>query len=137
MIKRHMITFMSAVKRDGKIAYYTDKRQLFFRFRLVAQAVAALVKLAGYGKIERYSILGDTFVIEEQDFGPDYQDSGSWRSYDLESYGSTRQELIENAGISETDQDGGTIDSYDIVDFVERERAVAYIHDYCNRRGIE
>lgn len=52
----------------------------------------------------------------DQDLGIDYRDIGPWRSYQLQTQGDTLQELIENAVISEVDQDGGDLDYYDLGD---------------------
>ena len=54
------------------------------------------------------------FNIDESDIGIDYQDTGPWRSYGVESSGETIEELFDNATVYETDQDGGIIDSYDL-----------------------
>lgn len=54
------------------------------------------------------------YSIQINDIGLDYQDAGQWRSYSLETSGDTYAELIHNATISETDQDGGEIDCYDL-----------------------
>jgi len=51
------------------------------------------------------------------DIGLDYQDTPPWRSYTLETSGNTRSSLMSNAWIEEVDQDGGTIDSYDMESF--------------------
>lgn len=56
------------------------------------------------------------FNIDESDLGIDYQDSGQWRSYGIESSGETIEELFENATIYEIDQDGGEIDCYSMDD---------------------
>ena len=56
------------------------------------------------------------YNIDESDLGVDYQDAGPWRSYGLESSGETIEELINNATIYETDQDGGELDCYSIND---------------------
>lgn len=54
--------------------------------------------------------------IDESDIGIDYQDEGPWRSYGVQSEGSTIDELLENAYIYETDQDGGELNCYPIDD---------------------
>lgn len=41
-----------------------------------------------------------------------YQDEGPWRSYELVASGTTLEELIEDATISEVDQDGGELACY-------------------------
>ena len=54
--------------------------------------------------------------ISIDDLGIEYQDSGKWRSYSLESNGNTLIELQNNAAISETDQDGGEIKTYNLLE---------------------
>ena len=41
-----------------------------------------------------------------------YGDIGQWRSYHLDTSGDNLKELLDNANISEIDQDGGDIDNY-------------------------
>lgn len=50
--------------------------------------------------------------IESQDLGIDYRDSGPWRNYELSTDGKTIEECIDNASISEIDQDGGELATY-------------------------
>jgi hypothetical protein len=52
------------------------------------------------------------YYIDESDLGVDYQDEGQWRSYGLEASGETLEELLNDAYVYETDQDGGEITSY-------------------------
>jgi len=54
------------------------------------------------------------FDVNEIDIGISYQDEGPWRSYGVESSGSTIEELFENATVYETDQDGGELASYSL-----------------------
>jgi hypothetical protein len=46
------------------------------------------------------------------DLGVDYQDAGPWRSYSFHTYGSTLEDLWDNATVSEIDQDGGELNCY-------------------------
>lgn len=48
------------------------------------------------------------------DIGVHYQDEPPWRSYYLETSGDTLIELIDNAQISEIDQDGDEIRTYEL-----------------------
>lgn len=48
----------------------------------------------------------------DTDLGIMYQDSGPWRSYELNASGSTKEELLEDATISEMDQDGDSLACY-------------------------
>ena len=49
-------------------------------------------------------------IIEEYvDLGIMHQDSGPWRSYELSTSGHTLEELLENAYVSQIDQDGGEL----------------------------
>lgn len=50
------------------------------------------------------------------DLGVDFADEGAWRSYDLSTHGSSLSELLENAAVSEIDQDGGELDTYELSD---------------------
>lgn len=50
--------------------------------------------------------------IDISDLGVEYRDCGPWRSYGLETYGATFEELWDNAVVYETDQDGGELDCY-------------------------
>jgi len=54
--------------------------------------------------------------IEVNDLGVPYEDCGRWRGYSLVTFGDTKDQLIENASISETDQDGGEIATYGLED---------------------
>lgn len=63
----------------------------------------------------------------DTDCGVAYEDCGPWRSYQLYSWGNTEAELIENAQISEIDQDGGDLDTYALED------APAQIEKVCLR----
>lgn len=54
------------------------------------------------------------FEVECSDIGVDYQDSPPWRSYSLSASGDTFNDLVERATITETDQDGGELNSYGI-----------------------
>lgn len=65
----------------------------------------------GYREFEVYR-----YVIDDDDIGIDYRDCGPWRSYRMDSYGDTREELIANATIAEVDQDGGELDCYGLAD---------------------
>lgn len=56
----------------------------------------------------------DKYNIQEE-MGIDYQDIAPWRSYHLEAWGNSYDELIENALITEMDRDGGDIDTYEAV----------------------
>lgn len=51
-------------------------------------------------------------ICLNEDLGINYQDCGVWRSYQLETYGDTMEELWDNAVIAEIDQDGGELDCY-------------------------
>lgn len=58
------------------------------------------------------------------DLGVDYEDSGPWRSYNLAGQGETLKEFLEDATISEVNQNGGELACYGIEDAprsVERE----------------
>lgn len=46
----------------------------------------------------------------------DHQDEGQWRSYELDSRGTTKEELIVNGWVWEIDQDGGNLKDYPLGD---------------------
>ena len=54
--------------------------------------------------------------ISIEDIGVDFADSGPWRSYALEASGNTLDELMNDAQIFETDQDGGSLNHYNLGD---------------------
>jgi hypothetical protein len=45
-----------------------------------------------------------------------YRDIGPWRSYQLYTTGDSLDEMIKNATVSEIDQDGGDLDTYELND---------------------
>ena len=50
----------------------------------------------------------------EVELDTEYLDEAPWRSFSLQTDGDTLEELIANASISETDQDGGEIRTYSL-----------------------
>lgn len=54
-----------------------------------------------------------TYQIDTE-VGIDFADAGQWRSYHLETSGDSFNEMVQNATVSEIDQDGGTIDAYEL-----------------------
>lgn len=52
------------------------------------------------------------YNISYCDLGVPFQDSGAFRSYELSASGDSLGELIEDATISEIDQDGGELNTY-------------------------
>lgn len=46
------------------------------------------------------------------DSGYEHRDAGPWRSYEISFYGDTLEECLEEATITEIDQDGGELDCY-------------------------
>lgn len=50
------------------------------------------------------------------DLETEFRDEGQWRSYSVYSDGYCLLDLIQNASITENDQDGGEIDTYGIDD---------------------
>jgi hypothetical protein len=55
-------------------------------------------------------------ITIDQDLGTEYRDAGPWRAYHVMTSGDSLGELIANAVISEIDQDGGEIVTYDLPD---------------------
>lgn len=73
-------------------------------------------------------------IMIDLDLGVEYADCGQWRSYRLETYGTSYPKLVENAIIEEIDQDGGTIDHYEL------EKADLDVYDeacYCIVREVD
>jgi hypothetical protein len=56
------------------------------------------------------------YQIDISDIGIKWQDAGPWRSYGVESYGDSENDLLANAVVYETDQDGGEINCYALYD---------------------
>jgi hypothetical protein len=56
------------------------------------------------------------YSVVEEDIGVNYQDCGPWRSYGVDSFGNSLEELMENATVFEVDQDGGELNCYGIDD---------------------
>lgn len=52
----------------------------------------------------------------DTDLSIDYQDAGPWRGYQLTAQGNTPMQFRHSATISEIDQDGGELASYEISD---------------------
>ena len=50
------------------------------------------------------------------DLDTEFADEGQWRSYQFTAEGESLQDLLESATVSETDQDGGEIDTYALED---------------------
>lgn len=59
--------------------------------------------------------------FQYEDLGIDYRDLGPWRSYQITCSGDTLAECLATASIEEVDQDGGTLDCYDIEDVPNNE----------------
>lgn len=53
------------------------------------------------------------YQIDDQEIDVGYQDCGPFRSYRLDSFGNSLEEMLDNATIAEVDQDGGELDCYD------------------------
>jgi hypothetical protein len=87
-----------------------------FETKLIAQAVYGLCQIEALftghspwlSRIPTYQI--------DTELGIDFADEGMWRSYHIEASGDSLIEMIQNATVSEIDQDGGTIDAYGLVD---------------------
>jgi len=56
------------------------------------------------------------YSIQYQDLGIDYRDVPPWRNYELNAEGDTLDEILGDIEISENDQDGGVLNSYDLDD---------------------
>ena len=73
-----------------------------------------------YEERKRKHERGSTNVINiNETLGDDTNDRGIWYSIELDTYGETREELLENATISYVDQDGGELDTMGIDDYQE------------------
>lgn len=88
-----------------------------------------------FEKIMGQKLIYTTYKFNiDEDLGIMYQDSGPWRSYQLTASGNTFEELLEDATISEVDQDGGELNCYGLDDAdteVERE-TIKLIKDIMN-----
>jgi hypothetical protein len=71
----------------------------------------------------------------DQDMGIIYQDIRPWRSYHLESWGNSYDELIENALITEMSQDGEELDTYEAVGTAMEGKAREIIFRYLVHNG--
>lgn len=80
-----------------------------------------------------------TVHIEGVDLGIEWQDAGPWRNYEIQAHGSTYAELIEDATISEIDQDGGELNCYGINDASTSVALAAQkvIERECKKAGIK
>lgn len=67
----------------------------------------------------------------DTDIGIDFADAGPWRSYHLETTGDSFNEMVQNATVSEIDQDGGELDTYSI------EQASSQIEMECLRMILD
>ena len=87
-----------------------------FETKLVARIVYALCQIEAIktGHKPWLSYI-PTYSIDTE-IGIDFADAGPWRSYHLETSGDSFNEMVENATVSEVDQDGGTIDAYSLGD---------------------
>ncbi len=61
----------------------------------------------------------------DQDLGIEYADEGPWRSYQFTASGDSLLELVEDAQISEVDQDGGDLRCYGLDEATEKMRELA------------
>lgn len=77
--------------------------------------------------------------IIDCDTGVDHADEDQWRNYQLYTQGSTRAELLSEAGIAEVDQDGGELTCYGLDDARSDvySAALNIINAYCDKHGIE
>lgn len=87
-----------------------------FETRLVARIVYGLFCFETFLRLNSHQpwlSYIPTYSIDAE-MGVSYQDSGQWRSFHLETSGDSLSEMLDNATVSEVDQDGGTIDAYDL-----------------------
>jgi hypothetical protein len=73
-----------------------------------------------------------------EDTGVFHEDTGPWRSYELEAYGNTVEEALESAYIYEIDQDGGELNLYGLEDASSKLQKVArmMIDDAAKKAGL-
>jgi len=55
-------------------------------------------------------------ITIDEDLGINFCDEGPWRSYHFYTSGKTKAECMEDATISEIDQDGGELNCYGLED---------------------
>lgn len=55
-------------------------------------------------------------ITIDEDLGIEWRDAGPFRSFNLSAQGETLSEMLEDATISEIDQDGGELDCYGLED---------------------
>ena len=103
---------------QGTLVKYTTSKSFQFTNWLEAKLFTLTLKFCnlfapkGYKKL--YSVwmyYVPKYGLEDNDF-LDYQNSGAWRSYSFQTGGDTLQELLDNASISETGQDGEDFANY-------------------------
>ncbi len=99
----------------GGVLYYTWKYIL---------SLFSGVPSPYFGKRPKYTV---EMVLSEE-----FADEGPWRSYNLESYGDSLKELWDNATVSEVDQDGGELVTYDVLEYGNYSEIEAILMDTLN-----
>jgi hypothetical protein len=69
-------------------------------------------------------------TVEDDDLYPEWADCGPWRSFSFTATGTDYESLVEDATISEVDQDGGELACYglDQADSVVYDRVIEAIN---------
>ena len=118
MRKKYKIWFIYPIFKNSEVVYTTSKN-FYFHFKLLAlvlKFILKIYKLVFINKeFKKYYHITLFYIPKyniDSDIGIDWQDSGQWRSFNLYATGDSMKELIEEACISEIDQDGGELNSY-------------------------
>lgn len=93
---------------------YGPRAKYRFETKLVARLVWILCRIEAVKTGHRPWLSYIPTYSIDTDLGIDFADAGPWRSYQLETSGDTFTELVQNATVSEIDQDGGTLFAYGI-----------------------
>lgn len=87
-----------------------------FETKLVASIVYGLFRFETFLRLNSHQpwlSYIPTYSIDTE-MGVSFQDAGPWRSYHIETSGDSLYEMLDNATVSEVDQDGGTLDAYEL-----------------------
>ena len=93
-------------------------------FRLVTTFIMISFLFIGYAEEIVSGTPQEAIIhIDWVDIGVDYKDVPPGRNYELYTWGNSIEECIENASISEIDQDGGELDTYIFYDATNNVKA--------------
>lgn len=105
------------VTRFGSTKSYTyPKSRSYFKTKVIAHLFYKVCQIEALFSGQKPWISYIPMYGIDTELGISYQDCGPWRSYHLETAGDSLEELIQNATVSEVDQDGGELDCYGLDD---------------------